>query len=431
MDTTPRLKLNTRLLPALLALIAVMQLIAPYRGWLILLTGLGGAWLISFIWAWSLSRTLTLAREMRFGWAQVGDHLEERFTLTNTGLIPALWVEITDHSTLPDYQPGRVTGLGSNSHNRWYTTGICSRRGVYTVGPTTVQTGDPFGLYTVTLTYPQTAPLTVMPPIVPLPAIQVAPGGRAGEGRARPNTFERTVSVNGIRPYLPGDSLNWIHWPTSVRHNALYVRQFDSTPAGDWWLVLDLHQRVHVGQGFNTTEEHSVILTASLADRALQNSRAVGLLAHGQSPVWLPPKNDSGQRQAILRALAVARPGPHSLAQVLAGAFAGAGHIASLVIITPDTTAAWIPALWPLLHRGAAATVLLLDPLSFGGTGQAAGVQTMLHNMGAACHLITRDLLDRPEAQPGQRGHWQWRVTPTGRAVAVRRPRSLLWRGLG
>jgi len=427
----PRLKLNSRLLPLLLGLVLVMQVIAPYQGWVILLVGLGGAGLVSFIWSRTLARSLILEREMRFGWAHVGDLLEERFTLLNTSPIPALWLEITDHSTVPDYNPGRATGVDGDSQSRWYTKGVCTRRGVFTLGPTTLRTGDPFGLFTATLHYPDSIPLTVTPPIVPLPAIEVAPGGRAGEGRARLNTFERTVSTNGVRAYIPGDSVNWIHWPTSARQNSLFVRQFDSMPSGDWWIFLDLDEQVQTGQGFDSTAEHSIILTASLADRGLRLGRAVGLVTHGQELAWLPPQPGNGQRQEILRALALAQVGPHPLAELLARSRPALSQINSLIIITAAIDGLWVEALLPLLQRGAVATILLMDPISFGGQADLGDAQALLTDLGLTHYLITRDLLDQPEARPGQRGQWHWRVTPTGRAVPVRRPRSLAWRGLG
>jgi uncharacterized protein (DUF58 family) len=391
---------------------------------------LGGAWLVSYIWARSLAQSLQLRREMRFGWAHVGDHLEERFTLTNNGSIPALWVEISDQSTVPDYNVGRATGADGMSQNRWHTQGVCTRRGVFTLGPTTLYTGDPFGLYTVSLHYPDSSPLTVTPPIVPLPTIEVAPGGRAGEGRSRPNTFERTVSTHGVRDYVPGDALNSIHWPTSARQGSLFVRLFDSTPAGDWWLFLDLDEQVQIGQGFNSTEEHGIILAASLADRGLRTGRAVGLITHGQGLAWLPPQTGDNQRQEILRTLAQINAGPRPLGELLDRIQPTLSHT-SLIIITPAVDGAWVKALIPLLQRGLVATVLLLDPVSFGGHGEAQGTLALLNNLGVTRYLIDRDLLDRPEARPGQRGTWQWRVSPTGRAVAVRRPRSLAWRGLG
>ncbi len=425
-----RLKLNTYLLPLLVGLALVMQLMAPYKGWVILLVGLGGLWLISYVWAWSLLHTLSLTREMRFGWAHVGDRLEERFTLTNIGPIPAPWVEIIDHSTMPGYNVSRAISADGTSENRWFTQGVCARRGTFTLGPTTVRSGDPFGLYIVNLHYPDSVPLTVTPPIVPLPTIEVAPGGRASEGRSRLNTFERTVSTAGVRAYTPGDSMNWIHWPTSARQGALFVRLFDSTPSGDWWLFLDLDQQVQIGQGDASTEEHSIILAASLAARGLQAGRAVGLAVHSQELVWLPPQTGDGQRQEILRALALVTPGPRSLTELLARTRPVSGQISSLIIITAATDGAWIEALLPLLQRGAVATVLLLDPLSFGGSGDMTGTLALLTDLGVTRHVISRDLLDRPEARPGHRGQWEWRVSPTGRAVAVNRPRDMKWRGL-
>jgi uncharacterized protein (DUF58 family) len=426
---TTNLKLNFRLLPVLVGILLLMQFMYPYQGWMILLVGLGGIWLVSYVWARVLAQSLSLAREMRFGWAHVGDRLEERFTLINTGLLPALWVEVIDHTTMPDYSASRVTGVGSHSENRWFTQGVCTRRGLFTLGPTTLHAGDPFGLYTVTVDLSDSATLTVTPPIVPLPAIEVAPGGRVGEGRSRPNAFERTVSSTGVRQYIPGDALNWIHWPTTARQRSLFVRLFDSTPSGDWWLFLDLDEQVQLGQGSASTEEHSVILAASLADRGLRAGRAVGLVTHTQELVWLPPERSDSQRQKILRALALATPGPRPLTNLLASTQPILGQITSLIIITTGQAAGWIEALLPLRQRGAVPTVLLLDPASFGGS-TVSDVQATLTQLGIVHHVITRDLLDRPEARPGQQGQWEWQVSPSGRAVAVNRPHDMRWKAL-
>jgi hypothetical protein len=96
----------------LVGLLLLLQLLTPYRGWMILLVGLGGAWLVSYLWARSLERGLELTREMRFGWRQVGDHLQERFTLVNRGWAPALWVTVSDHSNLPGYEVSTTRPVG-------------------------------------------------------------------------------------------------------------------------------------------------------------------------------------------------------------------------------------------------------------------------------------------------------------------------------
>ncbi len=424
-------RLKVRLLPALIGLLLVMQLIDPYRGWVILLVGLGGTWLACYLWARSLARGLHLERQMRFGWAQVGDQLEERFTLVNTGWAAAVWVEVVDHSTLPDYAGGRVTAVGARSANRWSTKGICTRRGLFSLGPTSLLTGDPLGIFEVRLHHPAWTDLMVTPPAVALPTIQVAPGGRAGEGRPRSYAPEWTVSAAGVRDYAPGDSVSWIHWPTSARHDSLLVRQWDSTPTGDWWLVLDANQQVQAGSGWDSTIEHGVILAASLADRGLRDGKAVGLMAFGRELVWLPPQGGDGQRLRVLRALALAEAGTRPLADLLARTDHAIGRWASLVIITPDTGGVWLEALLPLMQRGSTPTVLLLDPTSFDDTAPpAAGLARQLTRWGIAHTVVSRDLLDQPEARPGRMGHWEWRTSATGRALPTRQPVDTTWREL-
>ncbi|MEJ2300666.1 MAG: DUF58 domain-containing protein [Anaerolineales bacterium] len=425
-----QITLNSKLLPVLVGLLLVMQLIDPSRVWSTLLVGLGGAWLFSYYWARVLSNQLSLRREMRFGWAQVGDRLEERFTITNQGNLPAIWIELEDHSNLPDYFPDRVTGVGSQSKNTWRTEGICTRRGLFNIGPTSLRTGDPLGLYSVYLHDPACVSVMVMPPVVSLPLIEVAPAGRSGEGRPRPNAPEPTVSVATVRPYQSGDALRWIHWRTSARKDDLFVKSFDNAPSSDWWILLDMDKKVQVGEGQDSTQEHSVVLAASLADRGLNLNRAVGLVAGGESLVWLSPREGSERRWEILRALALVTPGEYSLAELLVRMKPAIGQRASLVIITPNLSGDWLEGLLPFIWRGSVPTVLLLDPVSFGGEPGTAGLLAALTDLGIARYVIKRELLDRPESRPGHAGKWEWKVTATGRAIPVQKPRNMEWKEL-
>jgi uncharacterized protein (DUF58 family) len=422
-----------------------MQLIDPYKGWMMLLIGLGLTWLISFLWTRSLANRLSLVREMRFGWAQVGDQLEERFSLINAGWFPALWVEVIDRSDMPGYKVSRATGVEGNSSNTWHTSGLCNRRGLFRLGPTDLRTGDPFGIYTASLHDSATTTLMVMPPIIPLPLIDVATGGRTGEAHPRSDAPERTVSAGSVREWTPGDSLRWIHWRTFARRDQPYVRVFDGTPAGDWWILLDMDQRVQAGQDWDSTTEHSIILAASLADRGLRMKRAVGLISNGKELVWLNPEEGNDHRWKILRALALADLGEYTLSELLERVAPSIGRYASLVIITPNTQPDWIKPLLRLTWRGVVPTVLLLDPAMFEepiaesappvvepavSRPPATVVMAMLTEIGVSRYLIGRDLIDRPEARPGLGGRWEWRVMPTGRAIPVRRPTDITWKTL-
>lgn len=426
-----RLRLNQWLLPVFVGLVLGLRFLVYYTGLTMLLVGLGGALLVCYLWTRTLARRLRFMREMRFGWAQVGDRLEECFELHNSSLPPALWVEIIDHSTIPGRQAGRGLGVEGRSAVRWREDAVCTRRGVFTIGPTTLLTGDPFGVFTAVQHYPETASFLVMPPVVPLPDIQIFPGGRSGDGQPRANAPDHTVSASSVREYVPGDSLRWVHWRTSAHRDSLFVRHFDGVPAGKWWMLLDMDAHVHVGTGRDSTEEHGVILAASLAEQGLQAKRSVGLVTQWKEGLlWLAPQSGDYQRWEILRALALVSPGLCSLAELLAREGPAFSQNASLIIITPAVNERWVESLVPLLRRGVAPTVLLLDPASFGGVGGVGGMTALLADLGVPFHVITHDLLDRPEAQPGQEGRWEWRVLGTGRAVAVRRPQDTAWKVL-
>jgi uncharacterized protein (DUF58 family) len=429
-DNTPKVHLNIRILPILCMLLAILYFVDAYRGWSILLIAFGGLWLINRYWARNLAEGLSLRREMRFGWAQVGDRLEERFTLTNEARLPALWVEVIDATNLPGYGANQVRSVSGLSEARWQTEGVCMHRGLYVLGPTTIKTSDPFGIYTVTVHDPSSATLMVMPPVVPLPPIQVAPGGRAGEGSPRVNAPERTVSTASVREYVPGDSLRWIHWPTSVRRDELFVRVFEGSPAGDWWIILDLDKNVQIGDDEDSTQEHGIILTASLADLGMRTGHSVGLLTHGEELVWLPPRMSDEHNWQILRSLALIEPGERSLAELLDLARPTLGRNTSLIVITPSVDGPWVEALLAMRRQGVVPTVMIFDPETFGGVGNLPALKDYLAGLGINHEVISRELLERREARPGQSGHWEWRVTPLGRAMPSLAPEDLSWRDL-
>ncbi len=394
------------------------------------MVGLGGTWALSSLWAWRLSHQMRIKREMRFGWAQVGDRLVERFTLINGSRFPAPWIEIRDQSTLPDYNASRGTGIGADNFIRWHKEAICTRRGLFYLGPLELRTGDPFGIYTVSIPYPQQMPLLVLPPIVPLPSIEIAPGGRTGSGPLRSNPINRTVNASSVREYRPNDSKRWIHWKTTARRDDLFVRTFDGTPAGDWWILLDLNRHVQAGEGEDSTQELGVILAASLADRGLRARRSVGLMAHGEELQWLPPRSGEGQRWEILRSLALVSLGDRPLSALLHRVQRTIGHNTSVIIITPSVDPRWAENLVALQRRGAVPTVLLLDPVSFGGSRTTAPLEATLTQMGISHQTISADLLDQPEARPGKQGDWEWRILGTGKAIPVRRTSEERWRVL-
>jgi uncharacterized protein (DUF58 family) len=210
----------------------------------------------------------------------------------------------------------------------------------------------------------------------------------------------------------------------------LFVRLLEGAPAGDWWIFVNLEAKAQVGEGFDSTEELGVIIAASLADAGLRGGHNVGLVMAAKRMVWLHPKGQTHQRWRIFQELAQAKSGETPFREVLHLARSYLRQLPSLILVTPPAWGEWISHLLPLLQRGAVATVLLLDPLSFGGEGDLEGVLGALANLRIHHYVVGREMFDLPEMQPGKRGKWEWRVGALGRAIPLRRPKDPAWKPL-
>lgn len=156
----------------------------------------------------------------------------------------------------------------------------------------------------------------------------------------------------------------------------------ESAPEGDWWILLDLDQRDMLGKGWDSIEEQSVTLAASLADKGLRTRKSVGLISNGAELTWLAPKKGGGQRWEIMQALALARPSELGLGTVLERIQPSLGKHHSLLIITSSTKLDWLKTLLTLTKRNIIPTVFLLDASTFGGEVSAENVSANLEQRG-------------------------------------------------
>ena len=128
-----------------LAVVAFVAGLITGRDLLFTLSYLLGLLLIlSFVWAWVNLNGVHLSRMTRARRTQVGRPLEERFTVRNTTIVPKLWLEVRDFSTLPyHYSSHVVNNLGPRQSYSWRVTTICQQRGRYQLGPIRLRTSDP------------------------------------------------------------------------------------------------------------------------------------------------------------------------------------------------------------------------------------------------------------------------------------------------
>lgn len=423
-DYRPQVQMKFRgwVAAGVLALLVVQQAVSASRAWVAAIVALSLLLGVGYAWARALATKVTCRRELRYGWVQVGDLLEEVFTLRNDSPWSLLWAEVVDHSNLAGYTVSRVAAANPHGKVRWSNFGECRRRGVFTLGPWELRMGDPFGFFEILQLYLEETSLLIYPPVVHLPLLNLPKGAAEGQAQARFRAQQWTANAAGVRDFQPGDPQRRIHWPSTARRERLLVKEFDLEVSGDLWVLLDLDEAVQAGEGEESTGEYGVILAASLADQMLRQGRAVGLVAYGEERAFAFPGRGRGHLWEILHILALVSVGGRwPLARVIAETGRVLRRGTTVVVITPSCDPAWPGELFPLSRRDIAASVILLDAASFGGEGNVAAMQGMLADQGVTCHVIQKGFPFRHVVPLQRRGHWEFRTLASGRVIAVRR----------
>ncbi|QPC81164.1 DUF58 domain-containing protein [Phototrophicus methaneseepsis] len=346
---------------------------------------LAGIMLLSAVWAWFAVRGIRIARHTRTRRSQVGRPFSEGFTIRNTGVLPKLWLEVRDFSTMPGYHASQVVpAIWPRNAYQWQTETICTRRGEFYLGPLTITSGDPFGLFSLPRHIDARERIVVYPAIVPVTNVELPIGLLTGGEAQHFLTHNVTTNAAGVREYVPGDTINRIHWKTTARRNKLMVKEFELDPMVDIWLfadfstqslVEDIRMR-YMSETFYTqtssqtipptTEEYSVVVAASLARYFVQLERALGFSAYLPHREIYQPERGHRQLTRILEALAVAHnKSERTLQEMLALEAHSFARGTTLVLVTSSLDPSWLQEAQILARRGIRLLCIFIDPSSF------------------------------------------------------------------
>jgi uncharacterized protein (DUF58 family) len=367
---------------------------------------------IPILWAWTGVNWLRLRRRTFSKVAQAGQVLEEEFQLANLSAIPKLWVEVRDYSNLPGHAASRVLGmLGSNQWRGWRVRTRCTERGRFALGPITVKSGDPLGIYERERRVHNVNTLLVYPATYALHGFPLSPTFMPGGEALRRRTHYVTTNAAGVRDYVAGDSINRIQWPTSVRRQRLIVKEFELDPMADVWIVVDLYAGAHVsplmpeGQAETAqlplvdedtpfqlpaeTEEYAISTAASVADHFLELDRLVGLVAYGRHREVISAERGERQRTKIMETLAVIRAdGEVPFDRVLQSEVMYLPRGATVVLISASPDVAWAAGVQRAARSGMRVVAIVIDRGSFGSDVGSDEVLAALGHSGAVVRVV-------------------------------------------
>ncbi len=195
--------------------------------------------------------------------AQVGGESRVELAVTNQGRRTTPVVELRDPV---DGGPRRARllmapvapGAEELAHYRIPT----ERRGVLTVGPLEARRFDPLALATRAAVVTPVSELIVYPAVEDLLPLPHAPGDdRRGGFRRATAMGAAGDDFYALRPWVVGDDLRQVHWPSTARRDELMLRQHDVPWQGRATVVLDVRARYHD----DSSLEQAVSAAASIA----------------------------------------------------------------------------------------------------------------------------------------------------------------------
>lgn len=246
---------------------------------LLVLIIMGGAKMWSTL---SLSR-VTCETEAAQKRVFAGETLSMTTTVANKKFLP-IWIGLewpeSHMAVVKDKAQSstREAGILWYQQAHFHQTLTARRRGVYTAGPSRMQTSDLFGFFRAEKKLHQTNTIIVYPKLVDIKKVGLPRRDLFGKPGSQ-HPVKDPVYITGTRDYQASSPARHIHWKASARHARLQEKVFEPSQQGKIMVVLDVHGFADKGlkDGFERTLE----VIASLCLQIEQSGMALGFATNG------------------------------------------------------------------------------------------------------------------------------------------------------
>jgi len=243
--------------------------------------------------------------------AFAGETIALATTVANKKFLP-IWIRLEWPARhLAVIKDGNATATAQEAAILWHQqacfqqTLTALRRGVYSAGPTRIQTSDLFGFYRTNKSLSKTNTIIVYPKLVEVKRIDLPRRDLFGKPGSQ-HPIKDPVYITGTRDYHAASPARHIHWKASARHARLQEKVFEPSQQGKIMVVLDV-------EGFSkhlleNEFERTLEVIASLCLQIENAGMALGFATNGTTlggDYTLTPTGQGPQQiPAVLEALA-------------------------------------------------------------------------------------------------------------------------------
>ncbi len=261
-----------------------------------------------------------------------------------------------------------ILRLGGFEKLRLSYLGKCYKRGLWKIGPISINSQDPLGFFKMTKTLSVFSEVLVYPKIFRVFSFPpLAKGSISWLGVETAKISGDSHEFYGVREYQQGDAISRIHWPSSARQGRLIVKQFERSTVQEVTIVLDLEKGHDIGVGKETTLEYGIKIAASICRYLIDIGAIIQLLGYSKEPIMIPFGKGESQMYQILEYLAkVQADGAVSLKDVLEEASFITPYNSTLIVIMLDIDREALYSLVQFKVKGVRLIVIVLNTSTFG-----------------------------------------------------------------
>jgi uncharacterized protein (DUF58 family) len=299
--------------------------------WLIIFSAAIGSVIgLAEYWRRHALDNLVYRRHWKYRRGFPGEKTPFSIEVVNEKWLPVSWMQITD--PWPDGVEPEEQEYMAPSHNpdekmltnvyslRWFERVVRQynlvfrQRGLYSIGPVSLRSGDLFGFYETSQQQTANEYLTVFPEILSLAQLNLPTEDPFGYQQTIKRLFEDPNHPIGVRPYHPEDEIRRIHWNATARTGSLQVKVYQPVSSHVFTVCLDVTTSIRPWLGTAPALlEQLVKVCATLVYHGIEQNFAVGLisngyLAHSDHPFNVAPGRSTEHLARLLQTLAAVTP---------------------------------------------------------------------------------------------------------------------------
>ncbi|PMQ01489.1 MAG: hypothetical protein CBR30_05675 [Dictyoglomus sp. NZ13-RE01] len=246
----------------------------------------------------------------------------------------------------------------------------CNKRGRYIFGDVTLISGDFLGLNVVVKSLRLDQEIVVLPRRLSLEKDIIPYGSYNGNLSVRRWIIEDPTMIIGVREYTGQEPAKTIHWPLSLKHNRLMVKNFDYTVENTSLIILNIETfKPHWRSIDEEKIEKAISCARSCAERFEEENIPYGLMTNSilygfpAREIFIPPGNSDYHLKNLLEHLGrVSYSISMSFEELIESLNKKHLLFSTYVIITPKILDSYIPYINSLKTELTEVILITFDP---------------------------------------------------------------------